>query len=353
MKLPAFDYGVKVLAGISANLEIGFSYDAQPSVVKKSIDDQWWVTAGSTVNILCGFAARGVVSRGILTLGIESGNLPLHLLNEEERVNQHRVLKQNQAVNAFISSDLESWGLDVRILPWRLKSPCSPIKNRRQPNGDRVVHYYPYKGPYLEDRVTEGQHVIVEEIRIARPLVRLASGVRVADMVIVEPFFAINGVPSLRVMNPGTDLLQNEELLRRALALSDFLVMNAQELNLLKTTLDVGNAEGVFAFGPSHLLVTEDVRGATLYGNDHEPVHQPAFQVNAVDATGAGDCFLSHFLTGTLRGDSKEVALRYAAAAAAVQTTMFGGSSVPPESLIEKMLESGKTYAKAEVSPWE
>lgn len=64
----------------------------------------------------------------------------------------------------------------------------------------------------------------------------------------------------------------------------------------------------------------------------------PAFKVNAVDATGAGDCFNGVFLSGLLRGVHPEEAARTANAGAAVSTTGFGAvAPIPYPDDIQKL----------------
>lgn len=56
----------------------------------------------------------------------------------------------------------------------------------------------------------------------------------------------------------------------------------------------------------------------------------PAFAVQAVDATGAGDTFCGSFLARILAGDAPEVATRYACVAAALKCTGYGAVAPIP-----------------------
>ncbi|MBI5404816.1 MAG: hypothetical protein HY976_01190 [Candidatus Kerfeldbacteria bacterium] len=250
-----------------------------------------------------------------------------------------------------IAKMLNKWGLDYRMLSWRTgTSPNSPLKIRLHESGDREVQYYPWKPDYIPEKVQEGLHLIAEDVRVHRPRVRLASGVRLSDVPLVNVFFTTNGVPSLRVLNPGTDLLHDERVIRQMLPLTDLLVLNLQELGFLYESLDVGDIEEIFRLGPKEVLVTEDVNGATLYIRNSLYLHQEAFQVHAVDPTGAGDSFLSHFLSARIKGEPSRDALRFAAAAAAAQTTMHGGSAVPPADMIDHLLREGTLHQRVETN---
>ena len=71
------------------------------------------------------------------------------------------------------------------------------------------------------------------------------------------------------------------------------------------------------------LCVTLGARGSMLLAGDR--LHQvPAFRVEAVDTTGAGDVFRGALIFSLLRGDSPDAMLRVANAAAAVSCTREG-----------------------------
>ncbi|UFM65578.1 ribokinase [Paracoccus sp. MA] len=67
-----------------------------------------------------------------------------------------------------------------------------------------------------------------------------------------------------------------------------------------------------------------DLRGGQVW-------RQPAFAVQAVDTTGAGDCFAGWFAAGLARGEDPPTALRHAAAAAALQVTRRGAGDAMPD----------------------
>ena len=63
-------------------------------------------------------------------------------------------------------------------------------------------------------------------------------------------------------------------------------------------------------------------------GHGRKPV--AALQVEAVDATGAGDCFAGSLLARRCKGDSWEDAVRYANVAAALSTLGYGAVEACP-----------------------
>ena len=95
---------------------------------------------------------------------------------------------------------------------------------------------------------------------------------------------------------------------------------------------------------PQHRLmcVTLGSHGAMILAGDvlH---HEPAFTVDAVDTTGAGDVFRGAFIYALLRGDAPQAMLRFANAAAAVSCTRAGAmDAVPNLDDVRGMLEGGE-----------
>jgi 2-dehydro-3-deoxygluconokinase len=65
----------------------------------------------------------------------------------------------------------------------------------------------------------------------------------------------------------------------------------------------------------------------------------PGHVVNAVDATGAGDCFGGAFIARIVAGDDPFQAARYANVAAALSTQGFGAvAPIPDRETVEKLL---------------
>jgi sulfofructose kinase len=80
---------------------------------------------------------------------------------------------------------------------------------------------------------------------------------------------------------------------------------------------------------PGFVAVTDGANGA--YWLDGATVrHVPAFKIDAVDTLGAGDTFHGAFALNLAEGASEAAAMRFAAAAAAVKCTRFGGITVAP-----------------------
>jgi sulfofructose kinase len=86
------------------------------------------------------------------------------------------------------------------------------------------------------------------------------------------------------------------------------------------------------------VVITRGEQGM-LRGDGHRIQHFPAFPVQAIDTTGAGDIFHGAFAYGVLKRLSVEETLPLAAAAAALSVTMRGGRpSIPSLSKVREML---------------
>ena len=72
------------------------------------------------------------------------------------------------------------------------------------------------------------------------------------------------------------------------------------------------------------LAVTDGPDG--IYWLDHGEVrHMPAFKVKAIDTLGAGDVFHAAFAVRLVESGDPIDSMRFAAAAAAIKCTRFGG----------------------------
>lgn len=99
-------------------------------------------------------------------------------------------------------------------------------------------------------------------------------------------------------------------------------------------------AERLLAQGARNVLLKLGERGVFLLGRDcPKPTHVPGFAVQAVDTTGAGDCFNAAFGTKLVKGITPADAARFANAAAALSVTRHGAQASMPSALeVEDLL---------------
>jgi sulfofructose kinase len=91
---------------------------------------------------------------------------------------------------------------------------------------------------------------------------------------------------------------------------------------------------------PGKVCVTLGVRGSMLLDGDRI-YHEPAFHVDTVDTTGAGDVFRGAFIYALLRGDEPAEILRFANAAAGASVTRLGAiNGVPTLEETNRLLQA-------------
>lgn len=115
----------------------------------------------------------------------------------------------------------------------------------------------------------------------------------------------------------------------------DLLAVNEGEANELAKTLGL-SADMIPV---PELLITRGAAGAELVRGG-ETIKQSAFEVEAVDTTGAGDTFLGSFLGIYAMEADPRAALRYAAAASALQVMQRGAApAIPNRKAVDQLLK--------------
>ena len=90
------------------------------------------------------------------------------------------------------------------------------------------------------------------------------------------------------------------------------------------------------------VILTLGADGAVYYNGETE-VFAPAFAVDAVDTTGAGDTFTGYCLYALLNGEPPKDALRFGAAASALEVTRTGAAeTIPEREEVLRFLETAK-----------
>ena len=125
-------------------------------------------------------------------------------------------------------------------------------------------------------------------------------------------------------------LARARAVIRASLALADWALPSVDDAKLLfdrdepDAILDACHAAGaplvVLRRGPAGCVVSDGRARERIAGH----------RVNAVDATGAGDCFDGAFAARMVAGDDPVAAARYANAAAAIATTGYGAVAPLP-----------------------
>ena len=102
--------------------------------------------------------------------------------------------------------------------------------------------------------------------------------------------------------------------------------------------------ERMHKYGPSVVGITLGAEGC-WYSTGEGPVHQPAFSVEAVDTTGAGDTFHGAIAYGFARGWKVPRTVEFASAVAALKCRALGGRPGIPR------LREALAFLRSEGSP--
>jgi ribokinase len=104
-------------------------------------------------------------------------------------------------------------------------------------------------------------------------------------------------------------------------------------------------ADWLLACGVKNVLLKLGSRGCVIAQAGRLKRHVPAFSVNAVDTTGAGDAFNAGFAVGLMRGASVAQSAVFASAVAAISVTRPGAQpSMPSGAEVEAFLQKQDTH---------
>jgi ribokinase len=130
--------------------------------------------------------------------------------------------------------------------------------------------------------------------------------------------------------------------IREAINQVNLLILGEEEAKALagKPSLEPAIAD-IFSAGPTRIALKRGARGSVLFEGS-ERVEVPAFRVETVDTTGAGDAFSGALLAGLLWGLDFISAGIMASAAGALVTTVWGaGPRSPRPTEVLNLIQEG------------
>ena len=131
--------------------------------------------------------------------------------------------------------------------------------------------------------------------------------------------FADTKIPNFRVLSL--------EDVRDSLPLLDFITPNEVEGQYFTGKEKAEAMADVFLdYGVSNVIIKLGSEGC-LFKNSIETIRLPAFPIDAVDSTGAGDNFIAGFASEILNGSPLREALLFASACGAICTTAMGAGT--------------------------
>jgi len=238
----------------------------------------------------------------------------------------------DDAAGARIHAFLEADGVDVRYVKVHEGARSSTSAVIVDKKGDRLVvgerdHAMSMDPSWLPlGRISEAAAVLSD--------LRWVEGTRAA--------FAsarIQGVPTILDVDLG-----GGGQLAEFLALADFAIFSGPALDAFATGEDdAQRLAGVLAMGATHVGVTRGPQGYFWVGSDGKSGHQPAFALEVVDTTGAGDAFHGAFAWALACGRPAPDCARIAAAVSALKCRRLGArSGLPTRDELETFLSAQK-----------
>ncbi len=222
------------------------------------------------------------------------------------------------ASGRWVKRQLENRGVDCRqmILRKGFVTPVSQVIVQQRTGQRRIFHYRPKPSDLSVKEIDfsvlddarflhlDGHHldVAVEAARYARRI-----GVRIC----LDASFPYPG-------------------LERLLPLVDYLICNRHFPQRFTGKKNLRSAlEALAVYGCRMTAATLGAEGV-LWRSRGKFETQPAFRVEVVDTTGAGDVFHGAFLAALCKGMRVRTAVRYAAAAASLSCRALGGQGALP-----------------------
>ncbi|PKO00842.1 MAG: ribokinase [Chloroflexi bacterium HGW-Chloroflexi-5] len=175
---------------------------------------------------------------------------------------------------------------------------------------------------YVEKAMQAIEKIDVVVMQLETPLETIYTAARVA-----------NQRGAKVILNPAPAQVLENDLLQ----LVDYLIPNEYEIATMtgfqiQNITDVNQAaQQLFSKGVKNLIVTLGNKGSVIFEvNTNNSVDIPAWKVQAVDTTAAGDCFIGAFAVGLSKEKSVKDAAAFASAAAAISVTRVGAQPSLP-----------------------
>lgn len=170
------------------------------------------------------------------------------------------------------------------------------------------------------------------------------EGVGLDDILLIQNETAHQAAVAEAAMGLGMDVIYSAapfdlEAVQAVLPFVNTLVLNEVEAAQLHAAMGVPFED----LPVTAVVITRGAKGASWQARGMDTIHVPALPTEVVDTTGAGDCFTGALAAALDEGQLPEDAMRFAAAAAALQVARHGTSAaMPSRAEIDALLgESG------------
>ena len=215
--------------------------------------------------------------------------------------------------------------------------------------GERCIYMFPNVNGKLSPHqvrsrfaphIQKAKHFHTEASQL--PIAPVREAIQIANDAGVRVLFDLDVAPSFFAqMNLGTQgeltqLLKSVDVLKPCKAAAREMTGESDWDKI---------ADALLALGPTTVAVTQGAEGC-LIANRKQRVHVPAFKVDVVDTTGAGDAFMGGLSYGILQGwDFERVGL-FANACAALCCTKVGARAMAKhDEVVAFIAKSGRSSA--------
>ncbi len=236
------------------------------------------------------------------------------------------------ANGALIEQHLAAQGLAQKVLLRDAESPTGVAMILVDGAGDNQIVVVPGSNQRLTPADVRQQAGLMVEARVL--LVQMEIPIETVE----ESLLSAKRQGLITILNPAPACPLPVEFLRMV----DILTPNESEACFLTGATDLAEAvHRLTTDGPGTVVVTCGAEGAVLArGKDVTCV--PAFVVNPIDSTGAGDAFNGALACALAEEVPIEAAVELASAAGALATTVRGAQpSMPARDEIDRLCRSG------------
>jgi sugar/nucleoside kinase (ribokinase family) len=229
------------------------------------------------------------------------------------------------AAGGMVRAALEEAGVDTGAVVWEAahETPVSTLLVNRDGTRKSITnaaHRYNFHPERFPDALSDSRVVTLGSLFRAPfndPAVVYAvvSAAKAGGSLV----YADTKLPNFRALSLDD--------LRDSLPLLDGIFPNEDEArHYTGETEPEAMADGFLRYGVGSVVVKLGGAGC-LYKDARETIRLSACDIDAVDATGAGDCFLAGFTSARLRGAGPAEALRFANACGALCAAAVGASA--------------------------
>jgi len=229
----------------------------------------------------------------------------------------------------FSVKNLKDMKVDVTCIE-KVEGVPTGVANIIVAEGDNSIIVVPGSNYELTKKIIFKNKNVIQDADIV--LVQLE-----VPMEIVEYTVELCNLYNVKViLNPAPAVKLSEKLIQD----STYITPNEHELKIIFGKENCKNIDEILKQYPNKLIVTLGSEGVK-YFDGNEIRNLPAYEVEIVDTTGAGDTFNGGLASALVRGESLENSIKFANKAAALSITKLGAQSGMPT--LEQLENNWKT----------